>query len=449
MKIVVVGGGFAGLNLIKNLWAEKGVEIILVDRNNYHFFPPLLYQVSTSFIEASNISHPFRRLFGPQRNVRFHMGTLLQIFPEKKEILTDGGTYAYDMLVLAMGTETNFFGMKAVQEKAWPMKTIDEAQELRNHVLLNLEKASREPDPQARERLLNIVICGGGPTGVELAGMLAELGRHIAPREYPDIPDIQKARIYLVDAGPALLGPMSKTAQEEAYKVLSNLGVQIILNTAVKDYADGVAHLADGSTLETETLVWASGVIAREAPGLPKESIGKGRRILVDAFNKVSGTGDIYAIGDICLQTTDAAWPNGHPQVAQVALQQGTLLAQNIKRSLRSEALKPFVYNDKGSMAIISKYKAVADLPKFSFKGFFAWLVWLFIHIMPLVGFRSKVQLAFSWMWSFVTNNPTLRLILRPLPSQRALADGEKSIQRPDVPVSEPTSKPDVKPVVG
>ncbi len=448
MKIVVVGGGFAGLNLIKNLWAEKGVEIILVDRNNYHFFPPLLYQVSTSFIEASNISHPFRRLFGPQRNVFFHMGTLLRIFPEKSEILTDGGTYAYDRLVLAMGTETNFFGMKAVEEKAWPMKTIDEAQELRNHVLLNMEKASRERDPKARERLLNIVICGGGPTGVELAGMLAELGRHIAPREYPDIPDIQKARIYLVDAGKSLLGPMSKTAQDEAYKVLSGLGVQIMLDMAVKDYADGIVHLADGSTLETETLIWASGVIAREAPGLPKESIGKGRRILVDAFNKVSGTENIYAIGDICLQTTDPAWPNGHPQVAQVALQQGTLLAKNIRRAMNKEALKPFVYNDKGSMAIISKYKAVADLPKFSFKGFFAWLVWLFIHIMPLVGFRSKVQLAFSWMWSFITNNPTLRLILRPLPSQRALADGEKSIQRPDVPVSEPTSKPDGKPVV-
>lgn len=449
MRIVVVGGGFAGLNLIKNLWGEKNLEIILVDRNNYHFFPPLLYQVSTSFIEASNITHPFRRMFRPQHNVRFHMGTLLQIFPEKKKILTDGGTYAYDMLVLALGTETNFFGMKNVAEKAWPMKTIDEAQELRNHILLNLERASREKDPKARERLLNIVICGGGPTGVELAGMLAELGRHIAPREYPDIPDIQKARIYLVDAGKVLLAPMSPTAQEEAQKVLSGLGVQIIMNTAVKDYVDGVAHLADGSTLETETLIWASGVIAREVPGLPKEAVGRGRRIGVDAFNKVSGMEDVYAIGDLCVQTTDPAFPNGHPQVAQVALQQGTALAQNIKRSLHGEPLKPFVYNDKGSMAIISKYKAVADLPKFSFKGFFAWLVWLFIHVLPLVGFRNKVQLAFSWMWSFITNNPTLRLILRPLPSQRALEDGKKNIQRPDVPVSQPTSQPDIKPVVG
>ncbi len=449
MRIVVVGGGFAGLNFIKSLWAEKDVEIILVDRNNYHFFPPLLYQVSTSFIEASNISHPFRRMFGPQRNVRFHMGTLLEIFPEKNEILTDGGTYAYDMLVLAPGTETNFFGMKNVEEKAWPMKTIDEAQELRNHILLNLERASREKDPKRRERLLNIVISGGGPTGVELAGMLAELGRHIAPREYPDIPDIQKARIYLVDAGKVLLAPMSPKAQEEAYKVLSHLGVQIILNKAVKDYADGVVLLADGSTLETETLIWASGVIAREVPGLPKDVIGRGRRIQVDAFNKVSGMQNVYAIGDACLQTTDPAFPNGHPQVAQVALQQGTLLARNIKRSLRNEPLKPFVYNDKGSMAIISKYKAVADLPKFSFEGFFAWLVWLFIHILPLVGFRNKVQLAFSWMWSFITNNPTLRLILRPLPSQRALDDARKQLQRPDVPVSEPTSRPDAKPVVG
>lgn len=448
MRIVVVGGGFAGLNFIKGLWTEPSIEIVVVDRNNYHFFPPLLYQVSTSFIEASNISHPFRRMFQNRSNVRFHMGTLLEVLPEQKLIRTDGGTYAYDLLVLAPGTETNFFGMQSVQENAWPMKTIDEAQEIRNHILLNLEKASREPDPQARERLLNIVISGGGPTGVELAGMLAELGRHIAPREYPDIPGIQQARIHLIDAGKTLLGPMSKTAQEEAHKVLTGLGVQIRLNTAVKDYQDGVVYLSDGNTLQTETLIWASGVIAREVPGLPKDVIGKGRRILVDAVNQVSGMDSIYALGDACLQTTDAAWPNGHPQVAQVAIQQGTQLAKNIRRQQSGKPMVPFTYTDKGSMAIISKYKAVADLPKFSFKGFFAWLVWLLIHIIPLVGFRNKVQLAFSWMWSFITNNPTLRLILRPLPSQRALDAERRRMQRPDVPVTTPTSVPELHSVL-
>jgi NADH:ubiquinone reductase (H+-translocating) len=412
-KIVVVGGGFAGINIVKILGKDKRFNITLVDRNNYHFFPPLLYQVSTAFIEPSSISYPFRRLFQEKENIRFHMGCLVRVIPEKNEIETDTGVLSYDYLILALGTETNYFGMQNVKEASLPMKTIDEALNLRNHLLMTMEKAVKEKDRIKRDRLLNIVIAGGGPTGVELAGMLAELGHNVAVKEYPELPDFG-AHLFLVDAGPVLLAPMSKKAQVEATEVLTKLGVHIILNTAVKDYVDGKVILADGRSIETCSLIWASGVTAREVPGLPKEVIGRGRRVLVDEFNRVQGTTNIFALGDLCLQTTDKAFPNGHPQVAQVAIQQGEKLAKNLKRLFNNEPMQPFVYHDKGSMAIISKYKAVADLPKFSFKGFFAWLVWLFIHIIPLIGFRNKMKLAFSWFWSFITNDPTLRLIIRP-----------------------------------
>ncbi len=412
-KIVIVGGGFAGVNFVKNLWKDDRFHITLVDQDNYHFFPPLLYQVATAFIEPSNISYPFRRMFAGKDNMRFHFGALLKVNPEKNTIETSTGIIDYDYLVLALGTETNYFGMDNVKQHALPMKSIDDAINLRNQLLLNMEKAVITDDKAEKEKLLNIVIAGGGPSGVEIAGMLAEMGATIATKEYPEITGIQ-SRIHLVDASPHLLGPMSKKAQDAAFKVLTKLGVQIKLNTAVKDYKDGNVLMADGTSIATNSLIWTSGVTAREIVGLSAGQIGRGRRILVDEFNKVKDTQNIFALGDICLQTTDKNYPNGHPQLAQVAIQQGTLLAKNLKRMASNQTMKPFSYHDKGSMAIISKYEAVADLPKISFTGFFAWLIWLFVHIIPLVGFRNKVKIAFSWFWSFITNNPTLRLIIRP-----------------------------------
>ncbi|WP_326983632.1 NAD(P)/FAD-dependent oxidoreductase [Chryseobacterium sp. MYb264] len=411
--IVIVGGGFAGINLIKSLVNDKRFKITLVDKNNYHFFPPLIYQVATSFIEASNISYPFRKFLSPYKHVKFHMGGLTNVLPESKTIQTETGEIAYDYLVLALGTESNFFGMQNVQKYALPMKTIDEALYLRNYMLLTLEEAARNKDLKEAQKLQNIVIAGGGPTGVELAGMIAEMGSYIAKKEYPEIKS-SLSNIYLIDALPSLLSPMSKMAQQAAYDKLTRLGVKIILNTAVKDYADGKVILADGKSIETETLIWTSGVIGREVKGLPDESIGKGRRILVDAYNKVNGTENIYALGDICLQFSDEKFPKGHPQLAQVAIQQGKNLGQNFKRIEDEKVLHTFEYNDKGSMAIISKFNAVVDLPKFSFKGFTAWLTWLFIHIIPLVSFGSKVRLAMDWLRLFITNNPSIRLILRP-----------------------------------
>ncbi|HKG08107.1 MAG TPA: NAD(P)/FAD-dependent oxidoreductase [Pedobacter sp.] len=412
-KIVIIGGGFAGLNLAKKLANHDLYQVTLVDRNNYHFFPPLLYQVSTAFIEASNISYPFRRMFQHKRNLSFYMGTLLKINPESNTVETENGLLTYDYLVLAMGTETNYFGLENIRQKALPMKTIDDALHLRNHVLLKLEESARSTDAKDKERLGNVVIAGGGPTGVEIAGMLAEMGTNIITKDYPTAKSIT-GRISLVDAGDSLLGPMSKKSQEESYRVLKKLGVNIYLNTLVKDYIDDKVILGNGESINTATLIWASGVIAREVPGLSAELLGRGRRIVVDEYNGVKGFDHIFSIGDQCVQQTDTKFPNGHPQLAQVAIQQGQLLAKNLLNKANGKSMQPFEYHDKGSMAIIAKYKAVVDLPKGFFKGFFAWIVWLFIHIIPIAGFRNKGKLAFNWFWSFVTNDPTLRLIIRP-----------------------------------
>jgi len=412
-KIIIVGGGFAGLNLAKKLSNNQRFEVTVVDKNNYHFFPPLLYQVSTAFVEPSNITYPFRKLFQDRKNVRFYMGKLLRVIPETNTIETDNGTLNYDYLVLAMGTETNFFGNENVMNNALPMKTIEEALNIRNHILLRLEDAVRSTSLPDKEKLANIVIAGGGPTGVEMAGMIAEMRRNIASRDYPE--DTEKvSNVYLIHGSPTLLNPMSKKAQEEAYEILKKLGVKIVLNTRVKDYVTDEVILSNGEKISSATLIWASGVIARQVNGLPKEIITGGGRIIVDEINRVKGFSNIFAIGDQCFQTTDKNYPNGHPQLAQVAIQHGKLLAENLIRLEENKSTKSFAYHNKGSMAIISKFSAVVDLPKGFFNGFFAWFVWLFVHILPLVGFGNKMKLAFNWFWCFITNDPTLRLIIRP-----------------------------------
>jgi len=412
-RIIIVGGGFAGVQLVKKLSGNRNFEVIIVDRNNYHFFPPLLYQVSTAFIEPSNISYPFRKMFQGKENIRFYMGELVNVDTETHMINTTNGSLKYDYLVLAMGTESNFFGNENVMKNALPMKTVDDALNIRNHVLLHLEEAVRSASSDERERLSNIVIAGGGPTGVEMAGMIAEMSHTISSKDYPEFTSLP-GNIYLIDGSPSLLGPMSKKAQAESYKVLQKLGVKIMLNIRVKDYVNDEVILSNGETIRSATLIWASGVIAREVKGLKEETITRGRRIIVDDINRVKGYNNIFVIGDQCFQTSDKNYPNGHPQLAQVAIQQGKLLGDNLKKLAEGKPATAFKYTNKGSGAIISKYNAIIDLPKKSFKGFFAWLGWLFIHIIPLVGFRNKSKLAFNWLWSFITNDPTLRLIIRP-----------------------------------
>ncbi|MDR6525453.1 MULTISPECIES: NAD(P)/FAD-dependent oxidoreductase [Chryseobacterium] len=411
--IVIIGGGFAGINFIKAVAKSNEFSITLVDRNNYHFFPPLIYQVATAFIEPSHISYPFRKLFSNYDNVHYYMGSFLSIDTNLQIIETDNGKIVYDHAIFALGTETNFFGLDHVQECALPMKTINEALYIKNHLLLNLEKASRNNDENKAERLQNIVIAGGGPTGVELAGMIAEMGAFVAEKEYPEI-ELNLSHLYLIDALPSLLAPMSDAAKKTAYDNLKRLGVNILLNVSVKDYVEGNVILSDGRKIKTETLIWTSGVIGREVLGIPETSIGKGRRLLVDEYNRVLGFNNVWALGDICLQLTDKNYPKGHPQLAQVAIQQAKLAAKNFIKLHHQKPLQSFVYKDKGSMAIISKYKAVVDLPKFSYTGFFAWLTWLFIHIIPLTGFRNRVRLALEWFRLFITNNPSIRMILQP-----------------------------------
>ncbi|RZJ90670.1 MAG: NAD(P)/FAD-dependent oxidoreductase [Chryseobacterium sp.] len=411
-KVVIIGGGFAGLNIAKKLSKSSSHQVTLVDQHNYHFFPPLLYQVATAFIEPSNISYPFRKLF-QEKGIRFFMGEFQELLPEQKKIVTSSGSLDYDVLVLAMGAETNYFGNEEISKNALPMKSIEDAVEMRNHILLQLEKAVRAESAAEKTRLSNIVIAGGGPTGVELAGMMAEMGRNILTKDYPEA-NFRLGKIYLVDGLKTLLAPMSQKSQNEAIKVLKNLGVEILLDRLVQGYDGKEVSLSDGSKIEAATLIWASGVMARAVEGVPKDAVGKGRRILVDAHNKVNGLDDVYAIGDQCLQLSDVKFANGHPQLAQVAIQQGDLLGENLINVAQGKTMEPFKYNDKGSMAIIAKFKAVVDLPKGFFKGFFAWLVWLFIHIIPIAGFRNKAKLAFNWLWSFITNDPTLRLIIRP-----------------------------------
>lgn len=415
MEIVIIGGGFAGINLAKALGNHKDFQVTLVDKNNYNFFPPLIYQVATGFLEPSSISYPFRKLFAGKDNIRFRLGGLLKVVPEENKVILSNGELAYDQLVFATGAETSYFGMENVRKNAIPMKTVDDAIEMRNHFLLQMERASVSTDPKEIKKLLTIVVAGGGPTGVEISGMFAEMRRDILRKEYPELAG-KGGGIYLVDGGPALLAPMSLKSQQGTYNDLTSLGVKVLLDTIVKDFVDEKVIFGNGESIETKNLIWAAGVTAKTFEGIPAESYGRGKRMLVDAYNKLQGAENIYALGDTCLQTSDVNFPNGHPQVAQVAIQQGLLLAKNFKRMVAGKELQPFAYNDKGSMAIIGKAKAVVDLPrpKMHLKGFIAWLAWLFIHLMSLVTYRNRVRTFWNWMIAYFTKDQSLRMIIKP-----------------------------------
>ena len=415
MHIVIIGGGFAGINLAKALTNEKGITVTLVDKNNYNFFPPLIYQVATAFLEPSSISYPFRKFFAGKKNLQFRLGELLKVIPNENKVILNNGELVYDQLVFATGAETSYFGMENVRKNAIPMKTLNDAISMRNTLLKNLEKAAICKDIRKRRKLLTIVVAGGGPTGVEVSGMFAEMRKSILIKEYPEL-DTTASNIYLVDGGDALLSPMSVASQQDTLEAVTKLGVVVKLNTRVVDYKEDTVFFADGNTIQTKNLIWAAGITAREFEGIPAESYGRGKRMLTDAFNKVNGTTNIFAIGDTCLQLTDENFPQGHPQVAQVAIQQGLNLADNFKNLLQQKALKPFIYKDKGSMAIIGKNKAVVDLPKpnLHFKGFFAWMIWLFVHLMSLITYRNRINTFYHWMIAYFSKDQSLRMIIRP-----------------------------------
>jgi len=418
---VIVGCGFGGLKLAQAL-ADAPVQVVVVDRNNYHNFQPLLYQVATGALEADSIAYPIRKIFAGQKNFFYRMADVKSVDTGSNTLQTNVGDIHYDYLVLATGSLTNFFGNESIEKNAMQIKSIANALNLRSFIFQNFEQALLVNDPEERQALLNIVVVGGGPTGAEISGSLAEMRRHVLPKDYPEL-DLSKMQIFLVEAGPALLGPMSKASQEDAKRYLDELGVQVRLNTAIKKFEKGRAYYSDTEFIPTENMVWAAGVNGAALPGLPEPIITRNKRINVNQWNQVQGQHNIFAIGDVANMVTEKM-PQGLPMLAPVAQQQAEHLASNLQRLLRGEAPVDFNYLDKGVMAIISRNKAVVDLPRgIHFKGFLGWLSWLFIHLILLVGFRNKVVALVDWAFSYFNSDQALRLIIRPF-SRKDVKDG-------------------------
>ena len=414
MNIIVVGGGFAGLELVKRLGNSKDLDIILVDSNNYNFFPPLIYQVSTGFMEPSAISYPFRKILRRLKNVRFRLGTLEQVVPEKNKIILSNGELHYDILVMATGTQSNFFGNKNIEQKSLPMKTISDALSLRNVILTRFDRATRLENDTDRKNHLSFVIAGAGPTGVELSGILAEMKRSVIMKDYPELKEQDLGDITLVDGQDTVLAAMSDNAKNYTTKKLKELGVHMIMNTLVKDFDGKTVELSNGETLASKNLIWAAGVTAKSFPGFNTDCFGAGKRLKTDIFNKVQSYKNIYALGDCALIQGDKDYPQGHPQLAQPALQQAKNLAENLQRT--NQAWRPFSYNDKGSMAIIGRNKAVLDFPgqSQSLKGFMAWLIWIFVHIAGLVNFKNRARTLYNWLGYYINKDQYFRMIIKP-----------------------------------
>lgn len=411
-RVVIVGGGMAGIKLAQSL-RHTNYQVVLVDKNNYNQFPPLIYQVASAGLEPSNIAFPFRRLFQGWNNFFFRLGKVNSIDTKEKAVQTSFGTLHYKYLVLAAGATTNFFGNKDIEEQAWPMKTVTEAMALRNHILENLERAETEDDPEKRQLLMNVAIVGGGPSGVEIAGALAEMKKTVVPRDYHDL-NKGKINIYLINSGDRLLKSMDKKSSDRAESDLRKMGVTVKLKSRVTDYHDKKIIMKDGSSLPADTVIWVSGIRANKIEGIPEASIGHAGRLLTDRYNRVKGMTDVFAIGDQCLVEGDEDYPLGHPQLAQVALQQAGNLAKNIMRLENNEPMKPFIYRNLGVMATIGRKKAVAEIGKMKFGGIAAWLLWLTVHLRSILGIKNKTVVFLNWMWNYLNYKQSLRLILKP-----------------------------------
>lgn len=412
-RVVIVGGGLGGLRLAEDLYGS-GMQVVLIDKNNFHQFPPLIYQIASAGIDPSSISFPFRQIFRKRKDFYFRMAEARMVDTEKKILQTSIGKIDYDYLVLAAGATTNFFGNKNIEEWAIPMKTVPEAMGLRNALLSNFERALTCATEEERQELLNVVIVGGGATGVEIAGALSEMKRYVIPYDYPDM-DSSLMHIYLIEAGDRLLAGMSQDSSKKAYDFLKSMGVDIQFGKMVTDYRDHKVIMKDGTEIPTRTFLWVSGIRANAMPGISEDHLGRGFRFKVDKFNRIPGLNDVFAIGDQCLQTTDSAYPNGHPQVAQVAIQQAKNLAKNIKRINEGHAddnsLTPFKYNNLGSMATIGRNKAVVEIGKFHSQGFFAWILWLVVHLRSILGVKNKMMVLLNWLWKYVSYNDSIRMI--------------------------------------
>lgn len=407
-KIVLIGGGFAGMELAQQL-RNKDVELLLIDKQNHHQFQPLFYQVACSMLEPSSISFPFRSMYHGTKNMQYRMATVERIDPVAKIVHTDTGDFTYDELVIAIGCKTNFFGNKTIEEHALTLKSTQEAIEIRNHILTNFEAVLSKPASE-RAEYLNIVIVGGGPTGVELSGSFAEMKAKILPKDFTFF-DFSKLNVILVEGSSHTLNAMSENARKNSREYLEKLGVKIYTDTVVQQYDGHTATLSTGETIPTRNLIWAAGVTGNQLAGLEEATYVRGNRFKVNRFNQIEGYEHIYAIGDIAYMETPK-YPNGHPQLANVAVNQGRNLAKNFLRGDQSDAWTPYEYKDLGSMATIGKNKAVVDLPKWKFSGFFAWVVWMFLHLMLILPVRNKLIILINWVWHYFTNGSTLRLIL-------------------------------------
>lgn len=411
-RVVIVGGGLGGLRLAEDLYGS-GMQVVLIDKNNFHQFPPLIYQIASAGIDPSSISFPFRQIFRKRKDFYFRMAEARMVDTEKKILQTSIGKIDYDYLVLAAGATTNFFGNKNIEEWAIPMKTVPEAMGLRNALLSNLERALTCATEEERQELLNVVIVGGGATGVEIAGALAEMRRYVIPYDYPDM-DSSLMHIYLIEAGDRLLAGLSQESSQKAYEFLKSMGVDIQFGKMVTDYRDHKVVMKDGTEIPTRTFLWVSGIRANAMPGIDESHLGRGFRFKVDEYNRIPGIEDVFVIGDQCLQTSDAAYPNGHPQVAQVAIQQAKNLAKNLKlinQSADSSALTAFRYKNLGSMATIGRNKAVVEIGKFRSQGFFAWVLWLVVHLRSILGVKNKMMVLLNWLWKYVSYNDSIRMI--------------------------------------
>jgi len=409
-RVVIIGGGFGGLKLARKL-AKQDFQVVLLDKNNYHQFQPLFYQVATAGLEPSAISFPFRKVFQQLDNVFIRLVEVTAVNKEESLVESSIGDISYDFLVVAIGADTNFFGNANIAAKSLPMKSIAEALAIRNKILQNYEDALSISDAQEQQAYMNIVVVGGGPTGVEVAGTLAEMKKHILPKDFPEL-KFDKMQIHLLEASPKLLANLSGKSSEKSKKYLDALGVKVTLNARVKDYDGEHISMEDGSSINTKTLIWAAGVIANTLKGIPGEALVRGNRIKVDRYNKVEGCDNIFALGDVAFMTEEAC-ANGHPQVAQVAMQQGENLAQNLVRIAQGKELKPFAYKDLGSMATVGRNLAVVDLPFMKTQGFFAWLIWMFVHLMSIVGTKNRLLIFINWAWNYITYDQSLRLIIR------------------------------------
>ncbi len=401
-KIVIIGGGFAGVNLAQHLGEKKGLQVTLVDRNNYNFFPPLLYQIATGLLDISSICIPFRTLFKGKKNLHFRLGELQEVIPPENKIKLSTGEMDYDYLVISTGTKVNYFGMENIEKNSLPMKTVDDAIKMRNHLLKVAEKYTYIKDDAEKRKMRNIVISGAGPSGVEVAGMIAEMRNRILDKIYPEL-DGQKMNIYLVDGAPTVLPHMREKSQKYSKETLKKMGVTIKLNKMVSDFKEDTVIFKDGEKIETKILIWTAGVTGLTFKGIPENSYEKGNRLSVNAFNIVAGTQNIYAIGDACIQKTDLDFPKGHPQLGSVAKQQGKALAKYFEEIIKDKKPIPFKYLDKGTMAVIGRDKAVADLtlPKITLTGWLAWMGWTFVHLFLLISYRNQFRTMWNWATAY------------------------------------------------